>query len=132
MTNYGKTKILGSLFILLVVGCANLNDPYYPSSSYPPPDPYYGSRYDDSYYARREAERAREERRNLERERVRLEEERRRAERERQQLSNRPPPAQEYRCPSGFSPSERKCTDQERKKGCKDMRLPNGVGCVKR
>ena len=35
-------------------------------------------------------------------------------------------------CPRGFSPSERKCTVEERRKGCKDMRLPNGLGCVHR
>ena len=36
------------------------------------------------------------------------------------------------RCPSGFSPSEQKCTPQERQRGCKDIRLPSGLGCVKR
>lgn len=36
------------------------------------------------------------------------------------------------RCPAGFSPSERKCTQDERRRGCKDIRLPNGLGCVKR
>lgn len=35
-------------------------------------------------------------------------------------------------CPSGFSPSERKCSNEERRRGCKDMRLPSGLGCVKR
>lgn len=35
-------------------------------------------------------------------------------------------------CPSGFSPSERKCSQDERRRGCKDMRLPGGLGCVRR
>ncbi len=34
-------------------------------------------------------------------------------------------------CPRGFTPRERRCSDKERAKGCKDMRLPNGQGCVK-
>jgi hypothetical protein len=35
-------------------------------------------------------------------------------------------------CPSGFSPSEQKCSPEERRRGCKDMRLPGGLGCVRR
>ena len=35
-------------------------------------------------------------------------------------------------CPSGFSPSEKKCSNEERRRGCKDMRLPGGLGCVRR
>lgn len=35
-------------------------------------------------------------------------------------------------CPAGFTPSERKCSDKERRNGCKDIRLPGGLGCVKR
>jgi hypothetical protein len=34
-------------------------------------------------------------------------------------------------CPRGFTPRERRCSDAERSRGCKDMRLPNGQGCVK-
>src|SRR5438552_4085989 len=40
-------------------------------------------------------------------------------------------PAQEN-CPAGFSPSERKCSNDERRHGCKDIRLDSGLGCVKR
>src|SRR6187402_1555423 len=36
------------------------------------------------------------------------------------------------RCPPGFSPSEQKCSQQERARGCKDIRLPSGLGCVNR
>jgi len=36
------------------------------------------------------------------------------------------------RCPSGFQPSEQKCTQHERQNGCKDIRLPSGLGCVHR
>lgn len=35
-------------------------------------------------------------------------------------------------CPPGFRPSEQKCSPEERRRGCKDMRLPGGLGCVKR
>lgn len=35
-------------------------------------------------------------------------------------------------CPAGFRPSEDKCSVEERRRGCKDMRLPNGLGCVNR
>lgn len=35
-------------------------------------------------------------------------------------------------CPAGFRPSEQKCSPDERRRGCKDMRLPSGLGCVKR
>ncbi|MEY4669435.1 MAG: hypothetical protein RL518_2134 [Pseudomonadota bacterium] len=34
-------------------------------------------------------------------------------------------------CPRGFTPRERRCSDAERARGCKDMRLANGQGCVK-
>jgi hypothetical protein len=43
----------------------------------------------------------------------------------------RPQPMQE-RCPAGFQPSEQKCSPDERRRGCKDIRLPSGLGCVKR
>lgn len=125
------------LGIILLTGCANLNDPYYqPSSS-----PYYGG-YDSGYYDDRE-------RWEIERERRRLEDERRRLERERDRHDdwhddhdhnhNRPrpvprptPPPAVERCPSGFSPSENRCSAEERKRGCKDIRLPSGLGCVRR
>lgn len=35
-------------------------------------------------------------------------------------------------CPPGFTASEQKCSDKERRNGCKDIRLPSGLGCVKR
>ncbi len=40
-------------------------------------------------------------------------------------------PARES-CPPGFTPSEQKCSPQERARGCKDVRLPGGLGCVRR
>jgi len=36
------------------------------------------------------------------------------------------------RCPAGFQPSERKCSPDERRRGCKDIRTPSGLGCVNR
>ena len=117
---------------ILLGGCADIGDPYY---SPPPSYGGYGGGYDpyyrDDYYRERERERLRREQREVDRERERLEDERRRLERERESNYNRPPPPRET-CPSGFSPSERKCTPEERKRGCKDMRLPGGLGCVKR
>jgi len=38
----------------------------------------------------------------------------------------------EEECPAGFEESEDKCTPEEREEGCKDIRLPNGTGCVNR
>lgn len=136
--------ILSALSMTVLVGCAGLNDPHDPYYGSTPPsygrpyggggyyggDPYYGSSYQD----RRERERLEEERRRLERERERLE-----RERERQDAYRPPPPPPQYRppasqerCPAGFSPSENKCSSEERKRGCKDIRMPSGLGCVKR
>ena len=115
------------------VGCAELNDPYYSGGGWNDPyanDPYYR---DD-----RDRDRVRDERRDLERERDRLEAERYRLEREREREASAPvysppPPARrEDRCPPGFSPSERKCSQQERRNGCRDIRTPGGLGCVSR
>lgn len=119
--------------LLWSAGCAQLNDPYF-DPGYRPYDQRYDDRYDyrrDRYYEeRRELQRERE---RAEAERRRLEEERLRAERAREQYSASPPPAaQPERCPPGFTPSEIKCTPQERKRGCKDVRLPGGLGCVRR
>ena len=36
------------------------------------------------------------------------------------------------RCPEGFQPSENRCRPEERARGCKDIRLPSGLGCVRR
>jgi hypothetical protein len=34
-------------------------------------------------------------------------------------------------CPAGFTPSERRCSDSERSRGCHDQRVgPNRMGCV--
>lgn len=116
------------LFGTTLSGCADLNDPYYGSG------PSYGDPYYDGYY-----DRNRDERRRLERERERLENERDRLERERDRANHYPPPPppvsrrpSEDRCPSGYSPSERKCSNEERRHGCRDIRLPSGLGCVSR
>jgi len=94
-------------------------------------DRYYGD--DDSDYER---DRIREERHDLEREKDRLRDERDRLAQERDDLqakqhAQRVQPVQEH-CPPGFSPSERKCSQDERRHGCKDVRLPGGLGCVHR
>jgi hypothetical protein len=93
------------------------------------------------YYDQQAARESRRERDNLERERWRIEEERRRLESERNRQSYSPPPPPPppvhvqrapEQCPAGFSPSENKCSQQERRRGCRDMRLPGGLGCVSR
>lgn len=135
--------------VFLLAGCAGMNDSYDPYyGGYGSRDPYYGNRppppppayggyyngYNGGYYSgqdRRERERLEEERVRLERERLRLEEERRR------QDTYRPPPPppsrpSQDRCPPGFSPSENKCSREERRRGCQDIRMPSGLGCVKR
>ena len=126
------------LTMVSLTGCPN-NDRYAPS----PYDSGYGYDYDRNDYDRR---RDYERRRDLDRERERLEDERERLENERERRDNhryekdrhnnyRPAPTpspREERCPSGFSPSEKKCSSDERKRGCRDMRLPGGLGCVSR
>jgi hypothetical protein len=102
---------------------------------------YNGGYYNDGFETRRDIERSRQERRELERERERAQTERERLERERENSysgykSPPPPPSrpapQVDRCPPGFSPSERKCSSDERRQGCRDIRTPSGLGCVSR
>lgn len=75
----------------------------------------------------------------IERERDRLDDERYRLEREREELrrermdqNTQKNVIVEEHCPSGFTPSEQKCSQDERRRGCKDIRLPGGLGCVRR
>lgn len=89
------------------------------SNSYGASD-YRGDRYDN------ERERIALERERLELERQRLEQERNNA------SLNRGPAGRAESCPPGFRPSEQKCSPQERRRGCKDIRLPSGLGCVSR
>jgi hypothetical protein len=49
----------------------------------------------------------------------------------RQPGANRPLSVREE-CPRGFRPSEQKCSPDERRRGCRDMRMPGGLGCVSR
>lgn len=137
---YFKFIIIVSVLSTFILGC-EFNQPY-PGYNTGYSDPYYGGGYNDGYYSRREAERARSERYRLERERNRVEDERRRLEQERWKNNKpvyrpqapvyRPQPQRKESCPPGFSPSERKCSNEERRRGCKDIRLPGGLGCVKR
>ena len=102
-------------------------DPYYGGG-------YYGGGYNDPYRYSRERERLEEERERLERERERLERERHWQQNPVNQPAARPapPPPSSDRCPPGFSPSENKCSRAERARGCKDIRMPSGLGCVNR
>jgi hypothetical protein len=137
--------LVTAVFLASFVGCVPLDDGYgspaYGSgygrgSSHPNSGGYYGDPYYRDPYYRDDRRDAQRERQRLEDERERLEEERRRLERERQRQPSPPPPAavrpQPERCPSGFSPSENKCSHEERKRGCKDIRMPSGLGCVRR
>ena len=139
-------------FVLLVAsGCANLNDPYSGGGGgYGSNAPYYGGNgngggvgyggygnggYGNGGYDNGGYNNNRREQQELERERERLENERERLERERENVYRPPaaPPRQVFeRCPAGFTPSEQKCTQDERRRGCRDMRLPGGLGCVDR
>jgi hypothetical protein len=132
--------VLGLVGLALSLSGCPTNDPYAPSPyDRAPYDRGYGYDYNrDEYYRERDYDR----KRDLERERERLERERERLERERQKNEwqrndsgwqrNPPPQPRQERCPSGFSPSERKCSQEERRRGCRDMRLPGGLGCVSR
>jgi len=86
--------------------------------------PYYG---DDPYRAEREQ-------RELERERLRLQDERERLESERRLNESRgrfapeKAPAAET-CPQGFHPGTHRCSPEDRKRGCKDMKMPGGTTC---
>ena len=148
---------LGSL--MLFASCAEMNDPYRPAPHYdsygsPYDSGYHGSYDDHDYWREREREHDREERRKIERERERIDRERKRLDDERRNEDRhrdeerrrdddrgrrdedrkpapRPQPKVES-CPRGYSPSERKCSSEERKKGCKDIRMDSGLGCVKR
>ena len=46
--------------------------------------------------------------------------------------SYNPPARRVESCPAGFSPSEQRCSPEERRRGCKDIRMDSGLGCVKR
>ncbi len=129
-------SLLG-LAIFSFTGCAELFDPNYSNNNSGYYDPYYGnSGYNGGYNNRgydRERDRIRDERRDLERERERAERERERLQAEREAYRPPPPPPVRVdRCPSGFSPSEQKCSSEERRRGCRDIRTPSGLGCVSR
>jgi hypothetical protein len=145
LSSFSKAvQVVGLVGVVSFVGCAPLNDPNgygYGNSGYPyggpgygsgpyyGNQPYYGNGYGNNDYYRRE-------RRELEKERERLERERERLERARDnQPQYLPPPMprpSQERCPPGFSPSERKCSPEERRRGCRDVRLDSGLGCVAR
>lgn len=125
--------------VLSLVACVPMGDTYYPSTpqtGYNDPyygnrDPYYGGgsgyrgdRYD---YDRRERDRIEREREALRDERRRLESER---ERQREQQHHQQQQHLDDRCPPGFYHSEVRCTPEDRKRGCKDLKAPSGRGCV--
>ena len=78
------------------------------------------SDYDSEY------EETRRERRKLEQEREKLKEEREQLQDEREQNIRRQPVES---CPSGFHPGSHRCTAEDRKRGCKDMRMQGGTTC---
>lgn len=135
-----------SLCAVGMLGCVNANDPFYSpgggygSGPYYGGNPYgygYGGGYRDDYYQnQRERDRLQAERDRIERERQRLEREREQQYQRPYQQPYQPPPSRpapsQDRCPPGFSPSEQKCSQDERRRGCQDIRLPSGLGCVRR
>lgn len=132
--NFCKSKQAGNFLTALILillaavtsSCVAPGNNYYPASSG-------GYGYDPYYDNNRERDRLERERDRLERERWEFERER---QRQQQPVYQPPPPParvpQPDRCPPGFSPSEVKCSPQERQRGCKDLRTPGGLGCVKR
>jgi hypothetical protein len=119
-------------------------DPYYdthPGYGRYPQDLGYGgystqmNRSDYDWYRRQQINRLEQEQERHRLARESLEEQQRQLQREREQNSYPPPPPLRYQpetCPRGFSPSENKCSPRERKNGCMDIRLPGGLGCVRR
>ena len=129
MKNF-RNLIIPTLVSCFLCGCPALNSGggvYYPDSRYD--RPYYGGRYD--YENERERERLERERDRLERERERLEREREDLIEERKEKPPKKKKPKKDRCPSGWVPSERRCSSSERKRGCQDMRTPGGLGCVR-
>lgn len=128
-----KPYAILSLICIVATGCidASGGNPYpsYPSGGGYNNGGYYGNSYDRDRY---EYERAREERRKLRDERERIEDERERlaAEQRRQEHARTPPPPKEQ-CPPGFRVNTGgRCTDKERKNGCRDIRMPGGLTCI--
>lgn len=117
-------------------GCAELLDPNYGYGGNPYGNGYYGGGYGNSgYYDPYYNNNNRRREQQLNREQEELQEERRRIDAQRREVEAQrytPPAPRQEHCPSGFSPSENKCSPAERKHGCRDMRLPGGLGCVSR
>jgi hypothetical protein len=145
---------LGGILFGLSACAPGMYNPSYPTNSYPsgypPSPPSYGSPYgyESDYERRREWERRKEWERQKEWERREWERRRREEERERDKYRPKPypqpiatplpppppppPPAVQDRCPPGFEPGNHRCTESERKRGCKDMRGPSGLTCNSR
>lgn len=137
-------KYIICLVALLLTGCAELNNPYgndpYNRGNRDPyyrDDGYYGN-YPDRYPKRphRDGYWRDNDRRDYDHDRDRDHDRRDSGWGHDKRNEYHPPaptPAPEReRCPSGFSESERKCSTEERRRGCKDIRMPGGLGCVKR
>jgi hypothetical protein len=122
--------IIGLAAVAMLLGCDTFNGPPSPYGyggygAPPPPPPYYGD-----YERQREWEHQRHEQHELNEEREHLDEERRQLDAQR----NQPPPppphqSQTLHCPPGTHPSTHRCTNEERKRGCKDYGAANGQGC---
>jgi hypothetical protein len=137
LTSYPTLTALSLIALLALPGCAELNQPGYPSQG-----GYYDSGYGgyhndgygshDNYYGHEKHERWEEKRHEQEERAEREAREHQRDEESRRHHEQEPPRRVEEHCPSGFSPSERKCSNDERRHGCQDIRTPSGLGCVRR
>jgi hypothetical protein len=122
-------KIAIALGICSLAGCAEIDRPYY--DRYPYRSAYWDDYNYDRYYYDRDLRRERE---ALERSRAAYDRERRyhRGRYGYPGVFGAPPVSRSQNCPPGFRPSENKCSPSERRRGCKDIRLSSGLGCVSR
>lgn len=138
MKQFHITGIALVFLSLGLTGCAELLDPNYGYGGSPYNNGYnsgYGNGgYYDPYYNnnRHREQQLNREQQELQDERRRIDAQRRELEAQRQAERYTPPAPRQEHCPSGFSPSENKCSQSERRNGCRDMRLPGGLGCVRR
>ena len=125
---------IGLLLLISLMSCQPMSSGYNQPPAYNDhyPRSYDRPNYDSDYYRRERRDDRERDRREMARERERLEHERRKFEHERsrnQEHDRRPPPPRVESCPSGFHPGGHRCSKADRRRGCKDMKMPGGTTC---